>query len=271
MSDKIPQKIVPGSNQNQDLGHIIGYFPTRNYHFKRWLPLIGGILTILVAISLIINLILNTTTSIQSHGPAIVLSVVPFPLAGYLILLFVGIIIVFFSRIHWWDSITLFETGVIKEKGKSVQVWHYNNTNQFDNNITQIMFGGSIIGGRLRILMEDESKRQFTIRNRYTRMPDLVQTLRAKVLPGLFQRARQRLSDGKEIQFNDKLKAYDKGLEVNKEIIPYDAITAKITQNSLKLHQKTNSKKLLFRSAIPKIRNLDLLLDLIENPPKQSN
>lgn len=271
MAEPIPQKKVPGLKESDDLGHVIDYFPTRNYRLKRWLPLVGGVIAILAAIGLIINLFENTKTAIQAHGPAILFSVVPLPLAIYLILLFGGIIFVILARIHWWDSITLFETGLIKEKRNKVQVWYYENTERFDNEITQIMFGGSIVGGKMKIVLEDASKRQFKIRNRYTHMSDLVQALRARVLPGLFQRARQRLSNGQVLHFGEKLKASDKGLEINNEIIPYEAIVTEVAQQSLKLFKETNPKKLLYKSEFTKIRNLDLLLDLIENPPKQAN
>lgn len=271
MADPIPHKKVSRSTKSTDLGHIINHYPIRRYQLKRWLPLIGGAFMVLAGIGLLINLLLNTRTAVQVHGPAILLSILPLPTAVYLLLLLGGIISMILAWVYWRDCITLYETGLIKKNRNKVQVWYYEDTERFDNDITQIMFGGSIIGEKMTIILEDESKRRFTIRNRYTRMEDLLQILRARVLPGLFQRARKHLNDGQVLHFSDKLKADAKGLEVSKNLIPYDDIRYKITQNTLKLHQDSDVNKLLFKSDITKIKNLDLLLDLLENPPKQSD
>ena len=271
MSEPMPHKKKPRAIKSHDLGHIIDYYPTKNYRLKRWLPLIAGVFAILAAIGLLFNLFIVTRTAIQAHGPAVLISIIPMPTILYALLLVVGIFLVIQARIHWWDCLTLFENGIIKEKGNKQQVWHYHDTVYFDNAITQIMFGGSMIGGRLKILLEDGSKRRFLIRNRYTRMEDLVNTLRSRVIPGLFQRAHQTLRDGQILHFGQNLKANEKGLDIDKETISFDSITTEISKSSIKLLSVSNPKKLLIKLKINKIRNLDLLLDLIENPPTQTD
>lgn len=260
---------LPVKDGDKDLGHILDVFPTRHYKLKRWLILILGVLTILTAIGLIINLFVNLMAAIEAHGRGIILGAIPFPIAIYAIILAGGIVLVILAKIHWWDCITLFETGLIKDKGNRVQIWYYENTDRFDNYVVKIMFGGSIIGGQVKILLEDGSKRRLVIRDNFISMPDLIQTLRARVLPGLFTRARLQLDEGQVLHFNKKLSANALGVEISREVFPFEAIHAEINNRTIKLHQKESPRELLYKSNISRIRNLDLLLDLLENPPNQ--
>lgn len=271
MKNPHPKVKSPGNDRGKDLGHILDHFPRRSYKLKRWLPLIFGGLVIIAAIGLIISLLFNTKTAVQAHGRAVILGTFPLPIAYYILMLIGGILIVILAKIHWWDSITLFETGLIKDKGNRVKIWYYNNTDRFDNHLTQTMFGGSVIGERVKIILEDESKKHLVIKNDWIRMNDLIQALRMRILPDLFQRARQQLRDGQLLHFNKRLQARVSGLEIDGELYPYDQINAEITNRSIKLHQKENPKVLLFKSKIPRVRNLDLLMDLLENPPNQTH
>lgn len=262
---------MPVKDGGKDLGHILDYFPTRNYKLKRWLMLIAGVLGILTANGLIINLFVNLTTAIQTHGPAMILGIFPFPIVFYTIILVVGIILVIFVKVHWCDCITLFETGLIKDVGNRVQVWYYENTDRFDNYVTHIEFGGSIIGGQAKIFLEDGSKRRLVIRDNYNRMPDLIQTLRARVLPGLFQRARQQLVNGQVLHFHNDVSASAHGVEINHQVYSYEALQAVIKNRTLKLKPIEKPSELLIKSSITRTRNLDLFLDLLENPPYPKN
>jgi hypothetical protein len=262
---------LPKNYGGKDLGHILNYFPTRNYKLKRWLMVIAGVFVILTAIGLIINRLLNLTTGIQTHGRAMILETFPFPIVIYAIILVGGIILVILSKLRWWDCITLFEAGLIKEKGNCVEVWFYEDTDCFDNYVINIIFGGSIVGGQVKILLEDGSKGSMIIRDNFIRMPDLVQTLRSRVLPGLIERARLQLDEGQVLHFNKKLSASAHGIEINHEVLPYKAIQAEIKNHTIELLQKENPRKLLYKSSVTKIRNMDLFLDLLDNPPNPTD
>lgn len=202
--------------------------------------------------------------AIQAHGRAIILGIFPFPILTYAAIFVVGILFVFLAKVHWWDSITLFENGLIKDQAHRVQVWYYENTERFDSSLNQILFGGSLIGLRANIVLEDDNKNRLVIRNNYIHMSDLVETLRNSVLPRLFQEAREQLLAGKTRHFNNNLHARALGLEINGELFAYDQINAEINNRAIKLYHKESPKDPVYKSKISRIRNLDLLLDLVE-------
>ena len=267
MDKPIRTEDISNLTEDQALGQIIDCFQTRNLQLKRWLPLVTGSVLIFVGIGLIINLILTTIFNFQAHGPAILLPIIPFPFTFFLLLIIGGVISIILTRIHWRNCIKLYENGLIKHIGTKSEVWYYDHTVYFDNNITQILFGGLIVGERVKILLEDGSNQVFTIPNRYNRMKELVSIVRQRVLPGLYQRARYQLKNGQSSRFNDSLLANDKGLEIKEQSIPYDAVSIKINQQTLKIYNKKEPQIPIYKSPIARIRNLDLLLNLIENHP----
>ena len=250
-----------------DLGHVVNHFPIQNHIIKRWLSLILGVLMILFALAFTINLIYQMWTAIQVHGRAILLSVLPFPTALFALMLVGGSIMLSQVRVHWSDSITLFETGLVKFTRNRVRIWPYATTHRFDSHIKQIIFGGSNVNTRMKIILEGNIHKRWVIRNDYIRMEELIHLLRLKILPGLVERARQSLADGETIKFHKGCQATQDGLNINGELSPYDQTEAMIHNHVIKLHQKGNPGDILFKSKISNIKNLDLLLDLLKNPP----
>jgi hypothetical protein len=262
------QQCLPLENDRvTDLGHVLDHFPVQNHIIKRWLLLILGVLTILAVITLTVNLVNRMWTAIQLHGRAILLGIFPFPTAFYALLLVTGILMVFLARIHWSDSITLCDTGFVKNNRNSVHIWQYADTQSFDSHIKQIIFGGSIVSTRVKVILEDSTHKRWVIRNNYIRMDDLILLLRLKILPGLVERAHQRLADGETIKFHKDLQATQDGLSINGEFTPYDQIETVIHNQLIKLHQIDNPKVLKFKSKISHLTNLDVLLDLLNIPP----
>jgi hypothetical protein len=250
-----------------DLGHIVDHFPVQNRIIKCWLPLVLGVLMILSAITLSANLVNRMWTAIQLHGRAILLGFFPLPMAYYVLLLVSGILLVVLARFHWSDSITLFETGFVKYTRNSVRIWQYAATQRFDSHVKQVIFGGSIVSTRVNIILEDSANRHWVIRNDYIRMDELIHLLRLKILPGLVERAYQRLANGETIMFHKGVQATQDGLNINGDLRPYDQIETVIHNQVIKLHQKGDPEVFVFKSKISNIANLDLLLDLLKIPP----
>jgi hypothetical protein len=253
-------------DRGEDLGHVLVHFPVQNQIIKRWLPLISGVLMVLGAITLTTNLVYRMLTAIQFHGRAVILGALPFPLAFYVLIFVGGITLISLARIHWSDSITMFETGFAKCSRNRIHIWPYEATQRFDSHVKQTIFGGSIVSTQVNVILEDNSRR-WVIRNDYNRMDELIHLLRLNILPGLVERAHQRLADGETIRFHEDLQATQGGLTINGDLFPYDQIETEIHNQVIKLHQKEKPEVFVFKSKISNITNLDLLLDLLNIPP----
>jgi hypothetical protein len=255
-----------GENYTEKLGKELDHFPIRNQFFKRWLLLATGIFSILCALVLLVSLIIQTWRGVQLHGRAFLLWAFSMPVLLYLLLLITGSLLVFLAKIYWWDGITVFENGLLKRTREKDQVWRYQDSQRFDNYITQIKLGGSIIAYRVKLILENESNSCLVIRNLYEQMEELIQIIRLGVLPGLLHRTRQRLQNGESVTFHQEIIAERNGLQIKGELIPYHQIKPEIKNEMLRLYQKDDQNKLMLKSHLEQIRNLDLLIDLIENP-----
>ena len=77
------------------------------------------------------------------------------------------------------------------------------------------------------------------------------------------------LSNGKSIVFNNGLKAIKTGLEIKGEVLPWDEIGIPGIKNEMLSFQNKPKNEELYKIKIDQIKNLDLLIHLIENPPNE--
>lgn len=259
-----------GNGHHQALGQLLEHFPVSNQKTKRWLPLLLGGAAILASVALTFHLVYVTWLRINIHGRAIIVGIFPLPLGLYGLMCIAGILVLVLAIIHWGDSISLFENGLLEHTAKKEKTWLYDETDRFDSHIIQIMFGGSVVTTRVRIILEGGANNRWVIQNQYERMTDLIQTLRQNILPGLFERARQRLIDGESLPFHQDLQATDRGLCIIDDLTPYGDVEPVIKNRVINLHKKDDPNHVLFKSQITEINNLDLLLDLFDNPPDQT-
>lgn len=229
--------------------------------------MILGSLSILAAVGLAVNLAIHTWDRINIHGRAIILSIFPFPAILYLLLLMIGALLVTLSMITWQDGLDLYSQGLSRRTGRKVKTWLFEDTNRFDTQITQVTFGGSMVSSRMKIIFERSKDDYLVLHNSYEQMPDLVDQLRALVLPELIRKSRQRLLLGESLHFHKNIQASMQGLMVQGNPIPYKTIAITFENQAVKLHALDNPKQVFFKSQIQHISNLDLLINLLENPP----
>jgi hypothetical protein len=253
------------SNQHH-LGNLLNHFPVFNHGRKRWLTVILGGISILVAIGLTIQLIANTSENINIHGRAVVLRIFPYPVALFAGLFFGGLLAVILAILSWHDGITLFETGLILRKGNRDHTWIYKDTSRFDTYITNINFGGSVVSISAQIILENGNNQRLMIKNKYDKMPVLVDNLRGLILPELIKKCRLQLHSGENLFFH-------KFLQINKDNIIIEGSARPIADvdylqrnKVFTLFDKNNPKKRYLKLKYHQIRNLDVLIDLLENP-----
>lgn len=262
-----PQYDPESKNNQPTYGQFLDHYPIRNQTTKRSVLLFIGGLSVIASITLTLMLAAKMWTGIQWHGRAVLLGIFPNPLSIYAAIFLIGSIMIILALIHWKDGLTLYEAGILRYTANKGQFWSYQQTKRFDSYITQIHFGGSVVETRAQLILEDGSGKRWVIRNRYHQMSDLINSIRSNILPELILRAHQKLLSGETLIFHKALLASQFGVEVNGECLTYCQVEPLIKNHILKLTQDGNPKKVLFKSKITKIRNLDVLIDLFENPP----
>jgi hypothetical protein len=254
-----------------NLGTKLEYFPIRKRKGKRWIALIAGVLLILISIGLLIYFSLTGWTAIVNHGRAVMVKFLPFVLPLLFIVFPLGIILIIFSRLHWWDAVTAYENGISIKKGfRSTNIF-WADVEQFDTRVTNIQFAGSPVNTRIKLILKPRNKRSVIIKNKYRRMSELIHMIRVKTLPILAKHAHDQMEKGQEIRFHNQLIATINGLKVNDNSINWtDFEKPKVKNGVLSLKDK-NGEIDVFRSNINRVKNLDLLLTLIANPPSISS
>jgi hypothetical protein len=250
------------------LGESLAVFPSHNQMIKRWGALIFGAALIISSIGLTFLLVRQTWDRINIHGRAVILSAFPRPAALYMLMFLVGVLLITLVIIFWQDGIQLFERGLVQLSARKNKTWIYKSTTRFDSHITQITFAGSLVSTHVKIILEDQAGQRLVIRNRYKNMPALIETLRATIVPLLIEKSRQRLRKGEDLVFHKDLKAHQGAITINGEDVPYEAVEITVENQALKLHQAGDLKKVYYKSSVYDIQNLDVLINLLENPPK---
>jgi hypothetical protein len=242
-------------------------FLHKDHKLKRWGLIVLGGITLLFVTLFSVLLILNTYTALQRHGRAILLDRVA-PLIPLVVLgLPLGIIMILCEKNHWEDKLILEVNEIIRRNGKKHQIWPYKATQSMETTITNINFGGSTVGTKVKIILEDEDKQKLIIRNQYQNMADLIDNIRSRILPDLYKKAVQKLARGEMIQFRPDLIASKEGIEVNNKHLRWDETITTVIKNNKFILTEENEQEPFLKSKVKKISNLDLLLCLLDNPP----
>lgn len=249
------------------LGSLKALYPARNQFWKRWLFLSLGIMLILVALLLSFCLVKSTFNAIQAHGRSVVLQIYPAPIIYFGLILLLGITLIILAKLQWSDGIAIFTNGFTIHHANRTQVWFFKDIVSFDSQINQVIFGGSNMDLRVKLAIRDHNNRRAIIRNKYESTEELTENLQEKILPNLAQTIRNQLSDSQTIEFHKNIQANQVGLILKGETIPYEKIEATVKNDIIKLSYDENSKNLVFKARIDKIKNLDTLIHLINYPP----
>ena len=254
-------------DQIPDLGKLLAHYPVEGWGWKRWtLVIFGGVLMVGSLIA-IIYLGFEADTAIQRHGRAVLLRYLPMPFTPIVLLFPLGGVFVLTAWLTWQNGITLYEKGIHHQKGKRSRFWLWEEFVRLDTRVVHVRFSGSTIASYGRILLEDQNNRQWTVRNHYQEMDQLINKIRLKVLPIIYQKMVERLIDGEAIAFNKNLQAIRNGLKINGEFSPWRILDMPETSKGIFLLKHKETQEVLFKSRVDQIVNLDSLIHLIKNPP----
>ena len=254
-------------NPERPLGEEVDYFPISCQSMNRWLTVILGILLILdAAVFGLINII-NAVNAIKSHSRAVILARITDPMFALCLVLPLGILLLIIAAVNWQNGLMLYEDGLIlRRHGKEI-IWFWRSIRQFDNQVTFIKFSGNTIGTQRTITLKDDQNKTLRIRDQYERMDELIDHLRESILPELFTRSRGQLLKGESVTFHQDLIASSEGLQIKNALIPWDDLQISVSKKgNLSITNKMD-QTFLFKSKTRRIRNLDVLMYLLENPP----
>lgn len=268
MTDRVSANPQPlNEDPQQYLGEEIDHFSMRFQPLNRWLALILGILLILDALVFSLVNTFSAINAIQSHGRAVILARVTDPLFAMCLVLPLGIALIIIAAVNWHNGLTLYKNGFTLSKHHREKTWLWHSVSRFDNQILFVKFSRSTIGKKRKIILEDDQQNRLQLQNQYERMDELIDHLRESILSKLFIKSKIKLRNGMTLTFHKHLKAVREGLLVDEILLPWGETQILIDKKGKVTVSHEQDEKSLFKSKIRRIRNLDVLMYLQENPP----
>lgn len=249
------------------LGQPLASYPHRNLVVKRGLMTVISLLLIFTAIYLSLSRLFNLLAAIEIHGRAILLNPAFLLILVGLILLLFGIICLVWVLRHEWDGIMLYENGMTLQNGKKEHIWYWHDINQLDSRVTHVKFGSSTISTRIKVTLGHQYRNRLILRHRYENMMACIHQIRNKVLPILYDRAHDQLSRQEYLEFGKGLRVKSSGLEFQDRIQLWSDLENPLIDNGLLKLLTKPDHSIFFQSKIHHIKNLDLLVHLINYPP----
>ena len=260
-------KIPTQQNSNPQLGVFQRDFRVVKHKLKRDLRIGVGLLLIIIAVIAFGIGVYTSWITVRLHGRAALLQTVPLPLLIFLLGLLLGIVLLHYTRRHWHDRVSLYENGLILQSGKNTTTWLWQTTSYFSPDISVLKFGTSIIGEKYRLILEDDDGQQMIIPGRYADMVTLVEQIRNSLLPQMYTASIATMLKGESIPFAPELNAVLKGLIIKDDLCRWASLNPpQVVKNQLKL-SRIGDNKVVYKTPIKQVKNLDLLLTLFENPP----
>lgn len=254
-----PRAVNPG-------GKIKDY-PIRRQNLKRGFWTLVGILLLLAALAAFLYGAFTSWRAVQAHGRGVLLRTAPLPLLGFLLALVLGIVTLSTTARHWRDNITLHVNGLDLHQGKIQRFLPWPSINRFDARIKVVKFATSNLDVRSKMRLEDDAGHTYEITDRFEGLSDLIGQVRNRVLPVLYQDTLQHLQAGDAVSFHGQLAAKSEGIVIHGETYPWNTVKGRLQRWSLQIQQSPD-EKILFKQKTKRVRNLDLLMTLLENPPQ---
>jgi len=254
----------------QFLGNIIDHYYVRLQHFNRLFMVIFGVFLSLIALLSTLLSVFNLWDAIKSHGRAILLAKITEPIIALFLVFPVGLLLIIGAALNWQNGLDIYQNGLILRERNREKIWYWEDIAQFDNQITLVKFSGTIFPSRRRIILEDIHQNHLIIRNQYDRMDEMIKLLRDLILPGLFNKIRQRVRHGEEVIFHPELIATRDGLRIKENLIPWTELKINSDRKGKLRIFFQPSGETVYKSRVAKLKNLDVLIYLSENPPNLS-
>lgn len=248
-------------------GKPVKVFPLVLHKRRHGIRIGMGIILILLGILSLLTGLYLSWRDIGFHGRAILLRTLPLPLGLFSAGILAGVLLLAYTHRHWQDGVSLYENGLVVREGKRVSQLLWKATTRFDSRIHHIKFGMSVAGEKFHLLFENDRGKIISLTGKYADMPTLVEQTRAAILPRLYANAMTRLRHGNQIDFAPGLSAVLKGIVIKDDLCRWDTLNPpRMQKNNLRL-SRTGDNQVVFQIPIKRVRNLDLLLALFENPP----
>lgn len=256
---------LPGQAARQD--GLTRFYPVRNQQLKRLVALPAAILLLLLSIAALLYGLFTTWMAIERFGRAVVLKTLPTPLLIFIVAFISGLLILFLTIRNWHAGIELNPSGLTFIRGRSNKTVPWESITRLDARVNVVKFATSVIDIQSRAEIETDQGEIFQITDRIANSKELIKRCREKVLPRLFHQFHKAIRQGEQITFHRDLAAAPQALLVRNMPYYWQDVEPVLKRKKIALQEKATKRELI-TLPINQLQNADILLTLLENPPK---
>lgn len=260
-----PNRNLSGQPATQE--GLVKSYPVRHQKINHSIATPIGILLILLAIVALIYGAFTTWSAVERFGRAVILRTLPTPTLIFFLGLLLGSLILSTTLRHWRDGIELGPDGLSFRRGRVNKEIPWESITRLDARINLVKFATSVIEVQTKAEIENDRGETFLITDHIAHSQDLINRCREIILPRLFQKYQKSLLEGETITFHRELAATHQALLIHNMPYNWGDLTPKYKKRRFTLREKSSDRELI-SLPINRLENADILLTLLENPPK---
>jgi len=260
-----PSQKLSGRPARQD--GLTRFYPVRHQQLRNWVALPAAILTLLLSVAALLYGLFTTWIAVERFGRAVVVKTLPTPLLIFAFAFLFGLIMLILTIRNWNAGIEISPSGLTFQRGRTSKTVAWDSITRLDARVNVVKFATSVIDIQSRAEIETDQGETFQITDRIANSQELIKRCREKVLPKLFHEFHKAIRQGEQITFHRDLAAAPQALLVRNMPYYWQDVEPVLKRKKIALQEKTTKRELI---ALPinQLENADILLTLLENPPR---
>ncbi|HEX2979998.1 MAG TPA: DUF6585 family protein [Anaerolineaceae bacterium] len=199
------------------------------------------------------------------NGPAVIFQDLFIPVAGTLILWLLALIFSIRAARVWRLWVGVYECGLVERNGRNRRAWRWEEIRAMKVLIYAPFSRGLNPGKFAQIELTRQNSERMILDDRLAGLDALLEQIRAKTLPMIFERSERAFTAGQPVEFGVISISRENGLEIGKTLYGWQAIHAvEVNEGNLVLRIANEKKARWVKVPVVKIDNLDVLLTLMD-------
>jgi hypothetical protein len=197
-------------------------------------------------------------------GPAIVWKTVEIPMILEVVLLAIGLLEARVAYVNWKRGAILYENGFTYQDHRGIQVWRWNEIQNFRNIIYRNYAAFLYTGDTHKCVLMKNGGQVLVLNDDLETVGQLASAIREKVFPRLYAQLAGQFQAGKHLEFGPLTISLAGGIEYHKKAYCLEILDSISTfKGSLQLTMKNGNERETLKLRASNLPNLDILLAIL--------
>jgi hypothetical protein len=256
-----PSKIPEKFDSIDGFGILIDYYPI--HPFKRWLPVVFGIIFSIISLAAFIYGVFVSTLEIRQHGAVVFGKLFFLPGLIALLSFFAGAWMAWLAFRKWNLAAAVFQNGFAYHGRKGMRTWLWQDVVSLLVGVTRHYTFGFYTSTSHSYIVELKSGDRLVLNDSISRVEELIKWIGEKTFPDLFSQASQLYNSGEKLVFG-KVSLDTDGLRIGEKEYSWDQIErTSLHQGTLKITGTGDAHLKEVRVPVNTIPNFHILISVL--------